>query len=69
VPRDTVAVMSEHARPGWSVDFRVDDADAIARRAVGLGATLEAPPHDVPGFRVAELADPQGAAFTITRFT
>ena len=69
VPRDTVAVMSEHPRAGWSVDFRVDDADATARRAVGLGATLETPPHDVPGFRVAELVDPQGAAFTVTRFT
>jgi hypothetical protein len=26
-------------------------------------------PHDAPGFRTAALADPQGAAFTVTQFT
>ena len=50
------------------VDFRVADTDAIVGRAVGLGAALLHAPHDVPGFRTAELADPQGAAFTVTQF-
>ena len=70
VPRDTVAIMV-HADglARWSVDFRVRDAVAVARRAVRLGAALLDAPHDVPGFRTAALADPQGAAFTVTQFT
>jgi predicted enzyme related to lactoylglutathione lyase len=53
----------------WSVDFRVRDAVAVARRAVRLGAALLDAPHDVPGLRTATLADPQGRAFTVTQFT
>ena len=69
VPRDTVAIMAPGAGAArWSVDFRVDDADAAADRAVGLGAAVLRLPRDVPGFRTAELADPQGAAFTVTQF-
>jgi predicted enzyme related to lactoylglutathione lyase len=31
------------------------------------GATIVAPPHDVPGFRHAILADPQGAIFSLSQ--
>jgi uncharacterized protein len=70
VPRDTVAIMVHGDAPArWSVDFRVHDAVAATRRAVRLGAALLDAPHDAPGFRTAALADPQGAAFTVTQFT
>lgn len=71
MPRNVVAVMAPlgdaGARSRWDVDFWVDDADASAARAVELGRSLIAPPHDVPGFRRAVIADPQGAALSISR--
>ena len=69
MPRDVVAITTggKH-EPRWSVDFRVRDADALADRAVRLGAAVVEAPHEQPGFRTAVLADPQGAAFSITRF-
>jgi hypothetical protein len=53
----------------WSIDFWVKDADETAQRAAELGGTVIAPPFDVPGvgMREAVLADPQGAAFSVTR--
>ena len=53
----------------WSVTFAVDDADAIAERAVELGGTVTVPPFDVGPTRVAVLSDPQGAVFSASRFT
>ena len=44
-----------------------DPARGIVDVRVPCAALLDAP-HDVPGFRTAELADPQGAALTITQF-
>jgi uncharacterized protein len=49
-------------RRGW-----VDDTDAIADRAVQLGDKAVVPPYDAPGFREAILADPQGAAFSVSK--
>jgi predicted enzyme related to lactoylglutathione lyase len=77
VPRDVVGVMMLLDRPGnageaqphWSVDFWIDDADAAAARASGLGGDVIVPPHDTPGFRSAVLADPYGAAFSVSRLT
>jgi uncharacterized protein len=79
VPRDVVAVMaptggdqSADGTPShWSVDFWVDDVDAIADRAADLGGEVIAPPYDIPGagFRQAVLADPRGAAFSVTKVT
>jgi hypothetical protein len=71
VPRDVVGVMIESAAdakipPHWSVDFWIDDDDAGAARAAQGGARLLAPPHDAAGFRRCVLADPAGAAFTIS---
>jgi hypothetical protein len=72
VPRDVVGVMIElqaaaESPPHWSVDFWIDDVDAGAARAAECGATLLVQPHDASGFRRCVIADPAGAAFTISR--
>jgi uncharacterized protein len=73
VARDVVAVMlpaeqlGDGGPPRWSVDFRVDDADGTAGRAEALGGKVVTGPYDVPGFRQAVLADPQGATFTVSQ--
>jgi predicted enzyme related to lactoylglutathione lyase len=75
VPRDLVATMAltsgDDASPRWSVDFWVDDVDATAGRAAQLGGEVVTPPYDIPvaALRQAILADPQGAAFSVTRVT
>ena len=50
----------------WTVAFWVEDADATMARATELGASVLLPPTDVPVGRFAILADPAGAAFTVT---
>jgi uncharacterized protein len=77
VPRDVVGVMApmtsdrfpDDVPPHWSVDFWVGDIDAIADNAARLGGRIIAPPYDIPGapMRQAFLADPAGAAFSVTR--
>jgi predicted enzyme related to lactoylglutathione lyase len=52
----------------WSVTFAVDDADGTAARAEELGGTLVVPPMDAGPTRIAVVRDPQGAAFTASRF-
>jgi hypothetical protein len=56
-------------RPYWSVTFAVADADAVADRAARLGGTVAVPPFDAGPSRIALLRDPQGAAFTINRYS
>jgi predicted enzyme related to lactoylglutathione lyase len=72
VPRDLVAVMmppdpSAEAESQWGVDFWVADADRTAATAEEKGGTVLAPPHDVPGFRSAVIADPNGAVFSVSQ--
>jgi predicted enzyme related to lactoylglutathione lyase len=73
VPRDVVGVMVADEPPDgqahWSVDFWVGDADATAEHAARLGGIVVAGPFDAPGFRSAVLADPQGAAFSVSTLT
>ena len=77
VSREVVGVMAPmsgewfpaDATPHWSVNFWVDDTDAIADRAVQLGGEAVVPPYDAPGFREAVLADPQGAVFSVSKLT
>jgi predicted enzyme related to lactoylglutathione lyase len=46
----------------WATYVAVDDADAMTRTMVALGAELVAPPEDAsPAGRAATLRDPQGA--------
>jgi len=68
VPRDVVAVMAPaFGRPAaWVVNFWVEDADAIAAAAPGLGGTVVAGPFDTAISRDAVIADPSGAVFSVT---
>jgi uncharacterized protein len=54
--------------PYWGVTFGVDDADAIAARAVELGGKVVSPPTDAPWVRTTTIADPQGATFLANQF-
>lgn len=67
VPRDVVAVMVPGDAPAWAVDFWVDDLDAAVVRAADLGGRVLMPIHDRPPFRSAVLADPEGAAFSLSQ--
>jgi predicted enzyme related to lactoylglutathione lyase len=68
VPRDVVAAMRRDLNLArWDVDFWIRDADAAAQTARRCGGRILAPVHDVPPFRRAVLADPSGAAFSISQ--
>jgi uncharacterized protein len=66
---DSVAWLMQGDDPSrWNVTFSVDDTDASAARAAELGAEVLVPPHDAGPVRVAQLKDPQGAEFTVSRY-
>jgi uncharacterized protein len=65
----TSAQTPNGARSHWSITFAVDDADVIANRAAELGGEVLMGPTDAPWVRMAVLGDPQGAAFTASKFT
>lgn len=70
LPRDIVAVAAPpdpRTPPHWNVNFRVDDADAIATHATELGGGVMMPPADGGGLRSAVIRDPQGAVFSISQ--
>jgi predicted enzyme related to lactoylglutathione lyase len=52
----------------WRVTFAVADTDAVAGSASALGGSVVAPPFDAGPTRVAVLADPQGAVFTVSTY-
>jgi predicted enzyme related to lactoylglutathione lyase len=54
--------------PHWDVTFAVEDADAIAAKAMELGGRVVVAPIDVPWARMAVIADPEGATFNATQF-
>lgn len=49
----------------WMAYFAVADTDAAARRAVELGGRVLRAPHDSAYGRLATVADPEGAVFTV----
>lgn len=51
--------------PNWGPYFAVDDCDATVDTAKGLGASVFMGPEDGPPGRMAALADPQGAMFSL----
>ncbi|MCS0637579.1 VOC family protein [Streptomyces sp. LP05-1] len=51
----------------WMTWFEVADTDAAAGQVTDLGGRVLEPPHDGPAGRVATVADPEGAVFTIVR--
>jgi hypothetical protein len=71
VPRDVIAAMGpangSGASPHWAVDFWVADAEATADRAAAMGGEVVAPLHHAANFRRAVIADPQGAAMSISQ--
>ena len=55
--------------PRWETYFTVDDADEAARLAQRLGATICAPPEDIPGIgRAAVIESPQGVPFAVIKY-
>ena len=68
VPRDVVAaMMATDAEPGWSIDVWVADADRVAVTAAELGGAVRIEPREIPGFRNAVIADPQGAELSVSQ--
>jgi uncharacterized protein len=61
--------LSDDTPSHWHVTFAVDDADATAERARELGGKVLVAPFDAPWVRTTVLGDPQGAAFTASKFT
>jgi predicted enzyme related to lactoylglutathione lyase len=58
------------ARPFWMPYVAVDDVDASARRAAGLGGEIFVAPADIPGVgRYAVTGDPTGATLALFRAT
>ncbi|MFH8366568.1 VOC family protein [Streptomyces sp. NPDC018031] len=53
--------------PRWMTYFEVADADTAARRVTELGGRVIRPPHEEPVGRCAQVADPEGAVFTVVR--
>lgn len=51
--------------PHWTTYFEVADTDESLRRLVALGGHVLAPARDTPHGRVAEVADPEGARFSL----
>ena len=59
----------EGTPPNWGVNFAVDDADAKAARATELGGKVLVEPFDAPPVRMAVISDPQGAVFSVSKYT
>ncbi|MER6567701.1 VOC family protein [Streptomyces sp. NPDC001093] len=51
--------------PHWQTYFEVADADATVRHVADLGGRVIRQPHDSPHGRVATVADPEGAEFSV----
>jgi predicted enzyme related to lactoylglutathione lyase len=47
--------------------FAVDDCDKAAEKAAELGGSVAQGPFDSPYGRIAVLADPSGASFSVMR--
>jgi predicted enzyme related to lactoylglutathione lyase len=56
-------------RPRWTVSFRVADVDRTADQVRRQGGTVLLPPTDIPIGRFSVVADPAGAAFTVSAFS
>jgi predicted enzyme related to lactoylglutathione lyase len=73
VPRDVVATMlpagpEAGGKAAWTVDFWVSDVEAVAERAAALGGAVLVEPAPVPGTALVQavIADPEGAALSMT---
>lgn len=60
----TMTAQEQGIPPHWNLYIAVENADAAAKRAAELGATVLAPPFDVmDAGRMAVIQDPTGAVF------
>lgn len=55
----------EMPMPGWLFYIRVPDVEAAVAKVGQLGGHVLNGPMDVPGGRIAQCADPQGAMFAV----
>ncbi|MES9521510.1 VOC family protein [Streptomyces capoamus] len=53
--------------PYWQTYFEVADIGATLRQVSGLGGRVLRPAHDSPHGRVATVADPEGAEFSVVQ--
>ncbi|MEU6665235.1 VOC family protein [Streptomyces sp. NPDC046727] len=53
--------------PHWQTYFEVADVDATLRQVTELDGRVLRPAHDSPHGRVATVADPEGAEFSVVR--
>src|SRR5262249_15597344 len=53
------------APPHWLYYIVVDNCDAAAKKVTKLGGKIMNGPMDIPGGRIAQCIDPQGAVFGI----
>ncbi len=51
--------------PAWLYYTSTNDLDAATKRATSKGAKVMNGPMDVPGGRITQLMDPQGAVFAL----
>ncbi len=57
-----IGSLPEGVQPAWMTEVRVEDADAVGRRAAAAGGTVLAGPMELPPVgRLTVLADPVGA--------
>lgn len=56
--------------PNWGIYITVDNVEAVAEQATGLGAKVAMPPRDIPDVgRFCVLQDPQGAFISIISYS
>jgi predicted enzyme related to lactoylglutathione lyase len=72
VSREVIAAMraadpSSEGPARWDVDFWIADADTAAATAEANGGSVLAPPHEAPPFRRTVIADPGGAALSLSQ--
>jgi predicted enzyme related to lactoylglutathione lyase len=66
---DAIAwLVPDEGEARWHVTFAHDDPDALAARAVDLGGSVVEPPRTEGPTRLATLADPAGATFSVSRY-
>jgi predicted enzyme related to lactoylglutathione lyase len=64
-----VRIEDEHVPPHWGVTFSVDDTDAAAAKTAELGGAVIVEPFDAGPVRMAVVRDPQGAVFSVGKYT
>lgn len=62
---DGAGFLPEGVPAHWAVYFQVEDVDKTVARAVELGGAVLQPAEDTPYGRLAQIADPTGAAFKL----